>query len=611
MAGGGLSGLVFALTLIAAGPLVAGFLPPGPASLLSPTGAAVAAAAVTVLYALFAWPVLARNRRMRDVLGDGLLLVCVGLPFLIGLGASRGVETRALVSAAVVVMAAIAVTGTWLAGPGCSGRFDRIFAAFWVLVVAVLPLANYVLLDFTGASSTLGFRLSPLLTVRRILAELPGADPVPFLLTGLAFLAVATAGRMVGKATTAVVILLLAGVAGATEVVPVFGDRYVPGRPVALRVRGGPGAVGVTVGVPGRWAWRGSPSPVGEVIHVPGNDGFREVRVGEEAVPLDLRPAPPGKWLVSLGPVPKALSDAADRAGFVIARAEPGTERLPWSDFLSVDGVVDAGGLLSTEEREALRGAGVAVVAGPGDLPPGSPIRRPWTEPGRLLSAEGLQHLFGPDEGPDPGRARTTFLLLFLFATTVLAALRFGRLRGWPALRASLLVLGLSALVTGTILGALPEVEAVEVSRVRAREPGRVVTVYRVRSQRAVTHAFEFDGHPVPLGGGAELELAGNSRMTIALGAHETRYVAVESISRRAIDGPFDFFLTPDGLARPGEAALLPGEFLKRHFTGPDGRTTPNGWLVRKLLRMEGGPGHRFGVRIVEPGLLEVVRLVR
>jgi hypothetical protein len=67
--------------------------------------------------------------------------------------------------------------------------------------------------------------------------------------------------------------------------------------------------------------------------------------------------------------------------------------------------------------------------------------------------------------------------------------------------------------------------------------------------------------------------------------------------------GPFDFFLTPDGMAKPGEAALPAGEFLKRHLPGPDGQ------LVRKLLRIDGSLRHKYGVRIPEPGRLEVLRV--
>ncbi|MEN8151844.1 MAG: hypothetical protein ABFS86_18665, partial [Planctomycetota bacterium] len=66
--------LVGLLLCAAAGPMIAAVLPPGPASLLDPAGAAIATASIAVLWALFAWPVFARDRGIGTVLGEGLLL---------------------------------------------------------------------------------------------------------------------------------------------------------------------------------------------------------------------------------------------------------------------------------------------------------------------------------------------------------------------------------------------------------------------------------------------------------------------------------------------------------------------------------------------------------
>ncbi len=577
-------------------PLLAPYLPAGPARLASPAAAATLAASLLPAWALLVWPVLARDRSGRAVAAGAAWLLVAGLPFVLGLALAAGVERgRALLSAAVSG-AAVLPAGAFLRGPGRAGRGDRVFVAGAVAVGGLLPFVNYALNEFGGTAFGGLYAFSPVLVLRRMLFELPGADPVPVL--GLCVAAAAAfllPRALPGAAAT--VVLAAAGVAAAApEIETPLGEAYVPGRLLPLRVRA-EGEVEVRLPAGGRLT-ADSEGGVAEIL-LPGPPAGAAVvlrtREGEWTVHLPARPLPEGAaLLLALGAVPAEFVAAAREAGVHVVRGGEGLPDPAGAALLAADGVIDPEGRLADAEAAALASAGVPVLrsAAPGEWArvraEAGLLRRPWEEPGRLLLENDVGRAFGPP-APPAGRPGAVFGLLGLFAAAGLA-FRWS-VRGRPLV--ALLVLGLAgAGVTAAIAHLCPPRAGVLLDCLTAREGAREVRVFRLTARREAAGRLEGLPNAVALGHGNWRFARSTGTVEVALRRGETRFV----VSQRRVGGP-----APAGpwdlLVRGGRLLLPDGQpFPEGRLRTPAGRPDERVQRIRKFLRLADPPPGAFGV---------------
>ena len=600
--------LLGTLVVLAAGPLLVPHLPAGPASLLTPSAAADGAAGAVILFLLFVWPVVVRDRSPGRVVREALEILAVSAPCVVWMADSGDASPADRLSVLGILLGVAIVTGLWLSGPGRRPDRDRWFAGAAVLVLAGLPFLNYALNEFGVTADDAGFRLSPLLVVRGILLGAPGAGAAPCLVLLVGLAALLSGLRAIRTGAVAIAVLLaLAPLARAEEPEPLFGEHYVPGRPVPLRIsRGGAfPSVAVVTGTdevqvhltdrPGRW------------LEVPGAVDLGNALTwesGRKSEPgPDLRPAPPGTWLVTLGAAPPELLRVAEERGFCIGRAASGAEEIADEAWLSPDGVIDVGERLGERREARLRGAGVLVIRTVDDLPATAPVvrgtRRPWEEPGRVLSPEGLADLFPAPAGFDADKARLTFFVVLGWAIVAGAIRRWGRGRpGWLwflAVPAGLAVLGSQCVVHWTARGddlSFLVTEGARVTEVRLLRTGR--------------HRGQFDlrtvALPQPLSTTVSLSAEdGGYRLDPQLVPPRRTMLFVTT---RFADAPAaasapDLLIGPAGLAVPGEEWLPAGEFLRRLAARDRIRAT----AIRKLLPAGDLPDRVYEVAFHDGGM--------
>lgn len=604
--------LVLILLFFAAGPLLGPLLPAGPAALLIPGAAAVGAAAAAMLFATIVWPAAARRREPRRLLADGLLILAATLPFPAGLAFAAGIPPARILAAEVLVAATVAAAGLWLAGPGRTRERDRFLAAGAVALFFGVPFGNYVLNEFGVADTHGGYALSPLLAARSLLLDRPGAGagPALLLLGGVAAAGAAARLLLVRRAAVVAAALLFGGSAVAAEAVPLLGDRYVPGRPLPVAVktvRPGPVAVELPIG-----RFEGDPRPDGAWVVLPGTAGLSRITVvagdGREEADLALREVVAGRLAVALAPRGD-LHARLEENGYAVSVAAPGAETLPAAAFLAADLVFDPLERLPAEARERLRAAGVPVVGSL--LWPLTPAvgwsRRPWEEPGRVLSADDLHDLFGRPPGPDPGRPRTALLVLGGFAAAFLAAIRWA---GERSGRRAALAAGLAAVATAFLAWRLPPPAVVRTETFTVAEGGRRTTVVAASAGRApATWRGRFPEFPLPLHGRAPVLVTsageGGYEASVPLAAGETRLFVRIGFGPPpgAPAGPPDLRFGPAGLAPPGEEFRPAGEVLRTLLKGDDVRST----AVRKLLTLAAPPPEILHIHFA-PGEMTIRR---
>lgn len=611
--------LLAPLLLLAAGPAVADSLPHGPRSLLVPGPALIGAAAVVLLWTVFAWPALLGRRRCWEVVGSALLIGVLAGPFLVGLARLAGTGTGDLLGVAGVLAAWLLATGIYLVGPGRERKWDRWFAASAILVLFAAPLVNYALNEFARVTGDVGYRISPILTVRRIVLGLPDADPSPFYWLCLAAVAGLSGPRLLRRAAPFAGLLLLAAVVrGDTpEVKPVFGRYFVPDRPIPLLVTGGKPGEWTWLRVPGRGRYGGGTSSRGCYLTVPlpRSPQGMEVRFGMEGewlpVEVDLEPVLPGQfWVVCVREVPESLLGEPRIAAGLVAPPESLSSPFAW---IEPDAFVD-------RFREALnhppRGKPVFH-----ELPPSvteallevhSPLRRIWEEGRDLVS---LRRLFEADtRSGDDDAPWTAFALLAGFTVAAAGAVRFLR-------RSKLLIPCLLVLASGAslaILSACPRPPDFETWSIVVDDGSRGWEIRRIRAARDVIFHEGQIALPVVLGEGAEAEVVCHwsglaLSLDLPLRAHETRYLISEVGPPDVLMEP-ELVIGPDGLSVTGGEAMWPTEFLVGAYAERFSETTPAGVAVRKLLRLgrEDLPRYRYGVGIeVAEGRPVHVRIFR